>query len=388
MIRIFLLVLLSSCNSGVVDDSSETSTTASSGDLRTVDEEGLSSEALASKALSSKSGPPCQSMQPFKSLWKVDADDKITLPLPSISGWGSYGYKFTVDWGDGKTSRVTSHDDPDASHIYTVASADAEGDGVHKGNYRVTITGLLEAWSFDGKECDKFVAIEDLGNTCLKSLRGAFRGCKKLTQVKGGNTSEVTDLSYAFYQAGDPDGSLKLHINSWDTSKVISMTQMFTGAEGITFECDEGDDCDDEANLKNWQTANVSNMYGMFKNSKAINPDVSNWRTDNLTNVEMMFHRSTANPDVSNWNFNKIRKFKDFVTDESAIDNENYCKLIIALGENIPSSISTNAGHKSLSMPEKNCANLDNVNLDTVCRAKQSLKENGWKITDASCPQQ
>ena len=383
MIRVLLLFVLSSCNSGIVDDSQETSTTASA-DQGVVDE-GLTSDALSSDITTTTSAkePQCQSPQPFKSLWKVDAGDKITLPLPFFAGLGSYKYKFTVDWGDGKTSKVTSYDDPDASHTYTVASAVAEGEGVHEGNYRVTIIGLLEAWSFSGEKCDKFVAIEDLGNTCLKSLAGAFKGCKKLTQVKGGNTSKVTDLSYAFYGAGNPDGSLKLHLNSWDTSKVESMAQMFYGAEGITFECDEGNDCDDEANLKNWQTAKVTSMLGMFKNSEGINPDVSNWQTGNLTNVEMMFHQSTANPDVRNWNFANIKKFKDFVN-ESAIDDENYCKLIITLGENIPSHVPSSAGHKTISMTGKDCSSHDNF-----CRAKQALKENAWKITDdTSCPQQ
>ena len=394
MIRIFLLFLMmSACNSDGDEDPQQTSTPTS--DDRTVaSADGTVDETITDNALSSSkqetdTEKTCQSPQPFKSLWKVDADDKITLPLPQ--GTGTYKYKFTVDWGDGTTAKVTSYDDPDASHTYEVASAEAEGEGVHEGNYRVTITGLLEAWNFAGKNCDKLVAIEDLGNTCLKSLNNAFRDCKKLTQVKGGNTSKVTDMSYAFYRAGEAGGSLKLHINSWDTSKVISMEQMFCSTEGLSFECDEGDDCDDEANLKNWQTANVSNMSMMFRNQSTVNPDVSNWRTDSLTNVQMMFHqptensRSIANPDVSNWNFSNIKKFKDFISN-SAIDDDNYCNLIIALGTTPPSEdrILKTDGHKSISMSGTDCASHENF-----CQAKQALTDDGWTVTDATeCPSQ
>ena len=45
---------------------------------------------------------------PFLSTWKVPVSDK-TITLPLVSG---HNYNFVVDWGDGETSRVTSHDDP------------------------------------------------------------------------------------------------------------------------------------------------------------------------------------------------------------------------------------------------------------------------------------
>ena len=381
MIGIFLLFLISSCNSGLVDNSQPTST--QSGADQHANEDNLASESLQSDSVTDKEEPRRQPTQPLISLWKVEAGGKIRLPLPDPDTPPYPSYKFSVDWGDGTTGEVTSPDDPDASHTYKVASEQATGEGVHEGNYRITITGVMEAWGYNGNCPDTLVAIENLGNTYLKTLDKAFRGCKKLTQVKGGDTSSVTNMNEAFRGTGG--SSLKLQINSWDTSKVETMAGMFADTKELSFECDEGEDSCDNANLKDWQTSKVSNMSKMFYDSKTANPDVSNWRTDSLTNVEMMFYQAKgANPNVSNWNFSKIIYFSDFVN-ESNISNDNYCNLIVALGENIPSNISNNAGHRLIGMSGTDCANHDNF-----CQAKQVLKDDDWEIVrDAtSCPQQ
>lgn len=404
-IIVFLLFLISSCSAA--EDSQTNSPT--SADLQNTDDR-LASEALPvtePQSADPPEKPRCQSAKPFKSLWKVEADEQITLPLPDSRNYNPSHYNFIVDWGDGTKAEVTSYDDPDISHTYSEASEQAAS--AHEGKYRVTITGLLEAWSFGNSCPDSFIAVEDLGNTCLKSLRKGFRACKNLTQVKGGNTSAVTDMSYAFYEAGKKDtNSLKLHINSWDTSKVTSMAQMFTNA-GITFECDDDNPCPDNANLKNWQTSQVRNMLGMFKKLTTANPDVSNWRTDNLNNIEMMFQDSEgADPDVSNWNFSKINRFKDFAPPEESLSDDNYCKLIIALGQiTLPvlrlhstndddnNNIPTRANRTTTQGAQPtNC-----VAHDGFCAAKQVLERNAnwgkgterkeWdKRSGGSCPSQ
>ena len=66
----------------------------------------------------------------FISEWEVSSyGRRITLPL--VAG---YQYDFKVDWGDGHTDHITSHRDANISHTYK-----------ERGNYRIVITGKLEA---------------------------------------------------------------------------------------------------------------------------------------------------------------------------------------------------------------------------------------------------
>lgn len=78
----------------------------------------------------------------FISIWRTTFHNaSITLPLRQMKSAstlvGFYNYNFTVDWGDGTTSKVTEFGDDDKTHIYAKA-----------GDYTVTIDGLVESWSF------------------------------------------------------------------------------------------------------------------------------------------------------------------------------------------------------------------------------------------------
>ena len=70
-----------------------------------------------------------------------DAQPTLTLPLieqslPDDLGIvTNYNFNFTVDWGDGTTSEVTSFSDPDKTHTYP-----------SKGTYTITISGTLQGW--------------------------------------------------------------------------------------------------------------------------------------------------------------------------------------------------------------------------------------------------
>ena len=73
----------------------------------------------------------------FISVWRTSSENEsIILPLRS-----DYNYNFSVDWGDGSSNRITSYDDPDRTHVYRQA-----------GDYKMTISGVLEAWYFNNEE--------------------------------------------------------------------------------------------------------------------------------------------------------------------------------------------------------------------------------------------
>lgn len=132
----------------------------------------------------------------FTTKWTVagnNANRTITLPLVQSRAEGNLGYNFTVDWGDGNTSTVTSYNDSNASHLYAL-----------DGTYVVEIRGKMEGWSFNGAgDFTKFTSIEDWGHTKFKGfkyLRGGFKQCHLVSLPSGGIPASGTGiLSEGFY---------------------------------------------------------------------------------------------------------------------------------------------------------------------------------------------
>lgn len=209
----------------------------------------------------------------FVSNWRVAEDGRVVLPLPE-----GFAYDFTVDWGDESQSQVTSHDDPDASHVYAEA-----------GTYIIVIEGLIEAWSFwrisDSK--DQLVEIASLGGVGWKSFFGAFFACENLTVVSKGDVSAVTDMALMFADAT----SAIPETETWDTAAVINMALMFKNATSA------------QPQVKGWNTVRVQDMSYMFADTALADPDVSVWDTSTVRDMSFMFHRAAvADPDVRNWN--------------------------------------------------------------------------------------
>ena len=56
----------------------------------------------------------------------------------------------------------------------------------------------------------------------------------------------------------------------------------------------------------NWNTSNVTNMYGMFGDASSFNQPLNDWDTSNVTNMGFMFYEASAsafsfNQNISNW---------------------------------------------------------------------------------------
>ena len=91
-------------------------------------------------------------------------------------------------------------------------------------------------------------------------------------------------------------------LSNIDTSKITSMSNLFTGCSNLT-----------SLNISNWNVSNVTNMTnmfsvysGMFRTQPACSSlttlDLSNWDTSNVTSMDRMFYGcSRLNVDCSNW---------------------------------------------------------------------------------------
>ena len=216
----------------------------------------------------------------FITKWKFSEDNYIfTLPLKDNM---ESKYDFIVDWGDGSpTSQVSSFDDPDKIHTYQ-----------REGEYQVMIKGLCEAFqntgsiTQPGEHSNDLIEVINLGNVGWKDLSYAFAWNINLTDVSGGNTSLVKDMSFMFYGAmvANPD------TKTWDISQVVNMSFMFYGAISALPE------------TGSWDVSQVTDMSHMFHDTLSAKPETGSWDVSQVTDMSHMFRGAiSAEPKTANW---------------------------------------------------------------------------------------
>lgn len=158
----------------------------------------------------------------------------------------------------------------------------------------------------------------------VTNMRGMFRGCTKLTEVKnisswdtknvedmeflfrdcpslvsldlsGWNTAKVKILYGTFYNCV---GLTSLDVSSWDTSDVANMNNMFLGCGSLT-----------SLDVSSWDTGKVSNMRNLFRDCNKLTAiDVSSWSTESATDMFCMFYGcgNLTALDLSGWNTGNV----------------------------------------------------------------------------------
>ena len=141
------------------------------------------------------------------------------------------------------------------------------------------------------------------------------------------NTSKVTDMSYMFYNAGESASTWNVgDLSSWDTSNVTNMMQMFNsiGQKSKTWTL---------GNISNWNTSKVTDMSGMFsyvgKNITTFNLDLSRWDTSNVTNMGGMFTHAGAystnfNLILDGWDTSKVTSMVQMFAYAGAYEAETF----------------------------------------------------------------
>ena len=309
---------------------------------------------------------------PFRSTWRVGESDKtITLPLVDVDGDYKYKYNFTVDWGDGQTSTITSYDNPDKKHTYE-----------NVGDYSLVIEGLLEAWSFGGaRDGFKILSVEDFGDLGYKNLSGAFESCENLTTFEGGVTSSVTNMAHMFQLAINANPNVR----TWDVSKVTNMVHMFQNIELANPDVSKWNvssvtDMSDmffgalvaNPDVSKWNVSSVTNMGSMFEGAPSANPDVSKWNVSSVTDMsDMFFGALVANPDVSKWNVSSSVEDMFGMFDDSGLSTGNYNAFLINLANNNPLVMNVELGASGIQ-----------YSSDAAKAARNTLESRGWTIDD------
>jgi surface protein len=104
----------------------------------------------------------------------------------------------------------------------------------------------------------------------------------------------VTDMRYLFANKQDSN----VDISAWDTSSTTVMLGMFLNSSF-------------NQPLNSWNTSSVISLRDMFVDNTVFNQDLNNWDTSNVatTGVGRMFMRATAfNGQLNDWDTSKVTK--------------------------------------------------------------------------------
>ena len=173
--------------------------------------------------------------------------------------------------------------------------------------------------------------ISDWNVSSATNMKGMFTSAQAFNQPIGNwNVSLVTDMSAMFnnarafnqplakWERGFNFGGLQKVIEStlsnvtnmsgmfrnskfnqpignWDTTNVTDMNNMFNSA--VQFNQPIG----------NWDTTNVTDMNNMFNSAVQFNQPIGSWNVSKVTNMEGMFQSASVfNQDIGDWNVSSV----------------------------------------------------------------------------------
>jgi surface protein len=269
---------------------------------------------------------------------------QIKLPL-EVTG----SYNFIVDWGDKSSDLITSWDQKETTHYYSMP-----------GIYIITIAGLLNGWSFNNRyDMTKITEIMQWGNISVGNSGGYFFGAQnlQLTAQDYPNLTETTNLKQAFAYAISLGNSERL--DNWNVTGVTNMYKMFYGS--VSF----------NQSISNWDVSSVTNMEGMFAFTGSFNQPIGNWDVSSVTNMKGMFFMAESfNQPLGDWNISNVIDMNYMFTN-IALSVINYNHLLI--------------GWAALPLKEFVTFDVgDSKYGNEACKARQHIIINyGWIITDA-----
>ena len=128
----------------------------------------------------------------------------------------------------------------------------------------------------------------------VTTMRGMFRGCDKLAEVKNiasWNTGNVETMEFLFR---DCPSLTSLDLSGWNTAKVKNFYGTFYNCSSLT-----------SLDVSSWDTSAAENIADTFYScSKLTSLDVSKWNIDKATQMHYIFYNcsSLTSLDVSKWN--------------------------------------------------------------------------------------
>lgn len=153
-------------------------------------------------------------------------------------------------------------------------------------------------------------AVDSPNLSKVNSLDLTFRGTSSFNQsIDSWDVSKVKSMSDTFFGS-----AYNQSLNSWDVSQVTNMYDVFRGAQNpavsnwtttrlYTLYAGFRDNPNFNQDLTGWDVSGVVNSdYGMFRSSPISGLNISNWDVRMFSVVSGMFEFSSGNPDITAWN--------------------------------------------------------------------------------------
>lgn len=166
------------------------------------------------------------------------------------------------------------------------------------------------------------ISAEDVPNfSNVTNMQYMFNKCSSIVLIPNANswdTSKVTTMGNMFSDATN----FNQNIGGWNTGKVMTMSFMF---KGTAFNQDIGNwnvastedmpgmfqDSPFNQYIGNWDTRALMGISNMFDNNKVFNQDISNWKTGGVFHMQGTFKNATAfNQDIGKWNTQTVITFQ------------------------------------------------------------------------------
>jgi surface protein len=198
-----------------------------------------------------------------------------------------------IDKGVGISDDTKFADYP--SKIADIASGD---DPLGPFYRQLTNNGTNYSYLFAYKTISDPSFIEPLDTSNVTNMNYVFNNFSTSSSLdlSGWNVSKITSMYNMFNNATIPE----LDVTNWDTSEVTTMSSVFDAFKGSTI-----------TGLNTWNTGKVINMSQMFKGCKATSLNISNWDVSKVTNMTGMFADciNLTTLDISGWDTSNVKDF-------------------------------------------------------------------------------
>jgi hypothetical protein len=225
------------------------------------------------------------------------ATNTFILPCDNVGT-----YNALIEWGDGSFSTITSFNDADLTHVYSI-----------NGIYSIRITGSLPHIRFnDVGDKEKVLDIKQWGlQTEWLSFSQSFFGCSNL-EVTASDTpklSSVTTLNSMFRECTSLTGATANW--DWDTSNILNMDQLFR------------DTAIGSIGIENWDVANANDFRNMFRLCSTFNTDISGWDVSGVSQFNAMFNGATIfNQPIGAWTTTSMTNIGNMLAVATAFDQD------------------------------------------------------------------
>ena len=227
--------------------------------------------------------------------------------------------------------------------------------------------------------------IEDVDTSNVTDIKYIFNSCNSLTSLdlSGWDTSglENTDDYQKNYQIFYNCSSLtSLNVTGWDTSGLQYLRDLFYGCSKLP----------EIIGINTWDTSNAKLMYGLFYGcSNLTSLDLSNWRTANVTSMFNLFRGTTKLEylNLTGWDTSSVTTM-DYLLEDSGVKkidgvldlgvcdyNSNYFLYQYGYLPNLHKITFKNIGNRNAktSLTKTSGIGQWGVNTDEIPDAKQSL---------------